>query len=159
MLALRRPRISVHHLLHEVRANHARILHHILRNLQRPRQHVLRAIQQLAEQAVEHLVLGGIHASRRDGLHGARVADQAREEVRRAGLHDQAAAGKDEADLGVAVGEADVHGQRHGDADADGGALEGADGGLAAVEDGEGYSAAAGVESQLRSTPLLSLLP
>lgn len=79
------------------------------------------------------------------------MTDQAREEVRRACFHDQAAAGKHEADLGVAVGDADVHGERHGDADADGGALEGADGGLAAVEDGEGYPAAAGVESQLRS--------
>jgi hypothetical protein len=90
------------------------------------------------------------------------VTDQAREEVRRASLHDQAAAGEYKADLGVAVGDADVHGQRHGDADADGGALEGADGGLTAVEDGESYSAATNIESQLHafvfSKPVHTLL-
>lgn len=71
------------------------------------------------------------------------MADEARQEERRRGFHDEPAAREDEADFCGARCDADVHGQRHGDADADGGALERADGGLAAVEDGEGYSASA----------------
>lgn len=71
------------------------------------------------------------------------MADQARQEEGAASLHDESTARKDEADLGFLVGDADVHGERHGDADADGRALEGADGGLAAVVDGEDDASAA----------------
>jgi len=71
------------------------------------------------------------------------VPDELGQEEGGAGFHDQAAAREDEADFGGAVGEPDGHGQRHGDADADGGALERGDGGFAAVVDGEGYAAAA----------------
>ena len=70
------------------------------------------------------------------------MPDEARQEERTTRFHDEAAAGKDEADLCVLVRNAYIHGERHGDADADGGALEGADGGFAAVEDTQCYSAA-----------------
>lgn len=53
--------------------------------------------------------------------------------------------------------ESDVHGERHGDADADGGALERADGGFAAVVDGEG-DAAASVHTHFALASLLFFL-
>lgn len=71
------------------------------------------------------------------------MADEARQEKGRAGFHDEAAAGEDEAYFCGGVGNADVGWEGHCYADSDGGALEGGDGGFAAVVDGQGYSAAA----------------
>lgn len=70
------------------------------------------------------------------------MPDETRQVEGRTGFHNEAAAGEDKADLCGAVGQADVHGERHGDTDANGGALQSANGGFAAVSDGEGYAAA-----------------
>ena len=70
------------------------------------------------------------------------MPDEAGQEEGRAGFHDETATGEDEAYFRAFVRDADVHGKCHGYADADGGALEGADCGFAAVVDGEGYAAA-----------------
>lgn len=98
----------------------------------------------MREQAIPDGVVGAIRRARGDGGHGARVPDQPGEQVARAGLHDEPAAREDEADLCGARRDADRHGQRHGDADADGGAVQRGDGGLAAALDGEDDAPAAG---------------
>lgn len=155
MLALRAPRITVHQLLHQVRANHTRILANLHCDLERLGQHTLRRIDRVRKQAVPDVVASEVGGAGGDGVHGARVADQPGQEEGRTGLHDEAAAGEDEADFGVLIGDADVHGERHGDADADGGALEGADCGFAAVVDCEGDAAAAVITSAFCSATSL----
>ena len=70
------------------------------------------------------------------------MANEPRQEVGATGFHDEAAAAEDEADFRAAVANADVHRERHCDSYSDSGALEGADGGFAAVEYGEGDSSA-----------------
>ena len=100
--------------------------------------------QDLGEEGGEQRVGGGVDGARRGQVQGAREADEAREEVRRARLHDDAAAREDEADLGRGAGEPDARRQGHGDADADGRAVDRRDGRFAAVVDGEGDAAAAG---------------
>lgn len=145
MLALGRPSIPIHQLLHQIRTHTTRILHHILSHTQCPRQHILRPVTQLGKQAAPDIVFGKIRrAGRRHGA-GARVPDQPRQEETRTRLHDEAAAREDKADLCVLVRDPDVHGQSHGDADADGGALQCADGGFAAVEYRQCYAAAAAI--------------
>lgn len=143
MRRLRRRRRPPHHLPHQIRANHARIRDHLRRNVQRAPQHLVGAITQLAEQAVEEAVPGRVDGARRAQVQRARKADQLGQEEGAAGFHDEAPPREDEADFGLAVGDADGHGERHRDADADGGALQGADGGLAAAVDGEDDAAAA----------------
>lgn len=79
---------------------------------------------------------GEVGRARGDGLHGPRVPDQSGQVERGARLHDEAAARKDEADFRLGVRDAHVHGERHGDTDADGGAVQGPDCGLARVRYG-----------------------
>lgn len=85
---------------------------------------------------------GGIDAAGRGQVQGLGGADEARQEEAAAGLEAEAPAAEDEADLGVLAGDADVGGQRHGDADADRGAVDGDDDGLCAAVDGEADLAA-----------------
>ena len=70
------------------------------------------------------------------------MPDESWQEEGATSLHNEPAARKHKADLRVTVAESYVHGQRHCDADTNGGALQGADCGLPAVEDGEGNPAA-----------------
>jgi hypothetical protein len=70
-------------------------------------------------------------------------ADEAGQEPGGGGLRRDAAAGEDEAELRVGAGQADVHGQLHGDADADRGAVHGGDQGLQAVVHAQRHAAAA----------------
>jgi hypothetical protein len=142
MLCLRTARVPPHKFLHKIRRHTTRILHHILRDLQRLRQHILRPIHDLTEQAVPNLVARKISRTRCDSLHCAAVPYEPGQEERTTSLHNESTARKDEPDLCVLVGYADVHGERHCDADADSGPLKGADGGFATVEYGEGYAAA-----------------
>ena len=144
MLAFRTSRIPIHQLLHQIRTHNTRVLHHLLRDLERPGQNILAPVQRLRKKTIPDLIIRAIRRARGHRLHGTRMPDQAGQEEGRRGFEDEAAAGKHEADFGGAVGDADVHGERHGDADADGGALEGADGGFFAAVDGEGDAAAAG---------------
>lgn len=85
-----------------------------------------------------------IRGARGNEVHGAAEADEAREEEGRRGFHDEAAARKHEADFCVFGREPYRHGERQGDADADGGAVHCGDGGLAAGVDCEGDAAASG---------------
>ena len=142
MLTLGTPSIPVHHLLHQIRTDRTRVFHHVLGNSQRRGQHILAPLARLGKQAIKHLVTRRIRAARSDSLHSARMPDQAGQEVRTTSLHNEAAAGKDEADFGAGMHYAHVHRQRHCDADANGGALDGADGGFETMMDGEGYAAA-----------------
>lgn len=80
------------------------------------------------------------------------MPDQPRQEVGTTGFHDEPAARKHEADFCFRVGDTDVHGEGHGYADANGGALEGGYGGFAAVVDCERYFASS-VQSTLASKP------
>jgi hypothetical protein len=133
-------------ILHHAHTHRRGIAGHVLGDGERALQHGLLVRADLAEQAVEQAVLGRHDRARRDQVRGAAVADQPRQEEGRARLHDQAAPREHEADLGVLRRQPDVAGQRHGDADADGGAVQGRDGWRSAVVDGEGDAAAAGVE-------------
>lgn len=78
---------------------------HLSRELQRTRQHARRVGQRLSEQGAEVARVGREHAAGADEVHGARETDQAREEVRGAGFHSDAAAGEDEAVFGGFVGD------------------------------------------------------
>lgn len=75
-------------------------------------------------------------------MHGATDTNQPRQVEATAGLHAEASSAKDKADFGVLVDHANRRGQRHGHADADGGAIDGADDGLCAPRHGEGGLAA-----------------
>ena len=88
-------------------------------------------------------LLGREHAARRDPLHGAADADHAGQEPAAAGLGHDAAAREHEADPRPACGNADVHGECHRGADADGGPVDGGDDGLLRLEDAERDAAAA----------------
>ena len=78
-------------------------------------------------------------------------ADQPRQEPRRARLGHDAPASEHEADAGVLRRQADVHRQRHRDADADGRAVDGGDHGLEAVEDPQAHQAASVARHALRT--------
>lgn len=134
---------AIHQIPHQGRAYRGRVIRDILRDLQRSLDRLLGRGGQLAEQFAQERVIGGVRETGGCDVQGAGVADEAWEEVRGCGFHDDAAAGEDEADLGGACGEADCGGERHGDADADGGAVDGHYGGFAAAVDGEGDAAAA----------------
>ena len=121
MLPLRTPRIPIHHLLHQIRTHTTRIPYHLRRYLQRPLQHPLSRIHRLRKQTPPYLVVCPVRRASRYGLHRATVPDEPRQEVRRAGFHDETPAGEDEADFGRREGDSDVHGECHGYADADGG--------------------------------------
>lgn len=135
MLTLGTPRIPIHQLLHQIRAYYTRIAGDLLRDLQRLGQHALGRINGVREQSIPDGIASQISGACGDGLHGARETDESGKEEGRAGFHDETAAGEDEPDFCVLVRDADVHGERHGDADSDGGTLEGANGGFAAVVD------------------------
>ena len=87
---------------------------------------------------------GRVDGAGRGEVHGAGGADEAREEVGGAGLHDDASAREDKADFGGCARDANTGGECHGDAHADRGAVDGGDGWLGAVVDREGDAAAAG---------------
>jgi len=135
---------AVHQLAHQRRRHGRRALRDLGRQLQRPGYRGFRRGQDLGEERRQERVVGRVDGARRGEVQRAREADQPRQEERRGGLHDEAAAGEDEADLGAAVGDADRRGEGHGDADPDGGAVDRDDGGLAAVVDREGYLASTG---------------
>lgn len=84
-----------------------------------------------------------IRCARRHQVQRLTVTHEARQEVAAGGLRDEAPARKDKANLCLRPAHADSHRQRHGDADAHCGALDSANGRLAAVVDGEGDAAAA----------------
>jgi len=137
-------RIPIHHIPHQIRTNHTRIPRHLLGHPNRRGQHILGPIAHLAKQAIQQLVLGFVRGARGDEVDGFGVAEEPGEEEGTAGFHDEAAAREDEADFGGPVGDADAHGEGHGGADADGGALDGGYDGLFALVDREGDAAAAG---------------
>lgn len=100
MLPLRTPLIPKHHLLHQIRTNRARIAHHLPRDLQRARQHIVAVLHRLSEESAPHRgVAGQVRGAGGDGAHGARVPDQARQEVGGARFHDEPAPREHEADF------------------------------------------------------------
>jgi len=145
VLPLRTSSIPPHHLLHQIRTDSTCIPHHIGRHLQCSWQHLPRIVQRLGKEATPNRVVGAVRGPRGHGAHGTVVADSAGQEKRGTRFHDDAAAGEYKAYLGGRGREPDGAGECHGDADTDGGAVEGGDGGLAALLDIKGYSAAAGV--------------
>lgn len=147
MRLLRRGGATPHQRTVQMRRQRADILRHIGRQLQGPRQNHRRLREGFREEIAEMLGRGRVDAAGGNEVHGAREPDQARQEVRRAGLHGDAAAAEHEPVLALLVGDAHHRGQGHGHSDADGRALHRDDGGFAASVDGQGAASATGQES------------
>jgi hypothetical protein len=120
----------------------ARLLRHRRRQLQRSLQHIVLPLQHFLEQAAKVLRVAREHVARREQVHGVGVADQTWQEEGRVRLHGDAAPGEDEAVFGLGVSNPDRGRESHGHAEADGGAVHGDDGRLAAAVDGEVEAAA-----------------
>ena len=139
---LRTPRIPPHQLSVQETGQRTRLLGHHGRELQCAGQDIFLLLEHFLEQAAEVFRVAGKDVAGGDEIHGVRVADQARQEEGGIRLHGDAAARKDEAVLGGRVRDADGRGQGHGQAETDGGAVEGDDRGLAAPVHGEVQAAA-----------------
>jgi hypothetical protein len=90
--------------------------------------------RRLTDQAALQRLLGAEQRTIQAPAQRLRQPHQARQEPGAAGLRHQAAAGEDEAELRGVGGDADIHGQRQGEAHAHGCAVEGGDRRLAAPE-------------------------
>lgn len=83
------------------------------------------------------------------------MADQTREEKRRARFHDEPASAEHKADLGFGIYNPNGSRKAHGDTHADSGSLDCRNGGLRAVMDRKGRSPSAAVYQHQNSTSLL----
>lgn len=108
----------------------------VLCNLER-RGEDLTGRNDLAEEVIVQPVGGRVDGAGAEEVHGLAGPDEPRQVKAAAGLHAEAAPREDEAALGVAAGDADGGGQRHGHADADGGAVDGGNDGLGAALHGQ----------------------
>lgn len=89
------------------------------RNLKGFRYGILSLVHEGVEETVKQAVRGGEHFARQEEGERAGFANQLGEVERGAGVGNDAAAGKDEADFGVFVGDTNVHRERDDCAGAD----------------------------------------
>ena len=130
------------HLAHQRHRDRRRIVDDFLGELPRLRQQLV-GRQHAAHQAAAQGFVGIEDAAGIDPFQRLLRADEARQEPAGGSLHHDAAPREDEADARLGRGEADVHRQRHGGADADRRSVDRADDGLERLEDAQGHAAAA----------------
>lgn len=132
---------SVNHILHHPRRDIAHIHADILGNLQRRGENLLGG-DNLTEQSVEELMVGWVYGTCSCQMQRLGRPNQSRQEEAAAGFETEAPSAKDETDPGFGTSNADIGGEGHSDADADGVAVDGRDDGLVASVHGDGDAAA-----------------
>ncbi|KZL84342.1 fad monooxygenase [Colletotrichum incanum] len=151
-----------HHVAHQLRADQRRVLGEVLRQVDRVPHRLLRRRQELGKEAADQRVRNGVDIARGRDVARLRQPDQAREEEGAAGLEGQAAAGERDPAPRPLPGHAYGGRQRHREADADGGAVDGDDG-MGVSYDGTGspliHESSRGIWTAGRRCPDVSLTP